>query len=151
MTNIRKILNEEVSDPFASIPNELLYDFLQEFGDEYDEEKAKQFCKYLSIDAWAENMFFFDELINLNKLSELKSPDDIIKPKKKEYKVIFEIKERLWVQYDTEVKAFGYNKSSITDQIWNGDIGAYDGSEVPGSRQVYDSEFLDESTYIEEI
>ena len=108
-------------------------------------------CKYLSIDAWAENMFFFDELINLNKLSELKSPDDIIKPKKKEYKVIFEIKERLWVQYDTEVRAFGYNKSSITEQIWDGDIGAYDGNEVDGSRHVYDSEFLDESSHIQEI
>ena len=34
MTNIRKILNEEVSDPFAGVPNELLYDFLQEFGDD---------------------------------------------------------------------------------------------------------------------
>ena len=151
MTNIRKILNEEVSDPFAGVPNELLYDFLQEFGDEYDEEKAKQFCKYLSINAWAENISFFNELINLNKLSEIKSPNDIIKPKKKEYKVIFEIKEKLWVKYDTEVIGFGYNKNSITEQIWDGDIGAYDGSEVDGSRHVYDSEFLDESSRIQEI
>ncbi len=151
MSNIRKILNEEISDPFAGVPNELLYDFLQEFGDVYDEGKAKQFCKYLSIDVWAENMFFFDELIDLNKLSEIKSPNDIIRPKKKEYKVVFEIKEKLWVKYDTQVTAFGYNINSINEQIWNGDIGGFDGREVPNSRTVFDSEFLDENSYIEEI
>ncbi len=49
MSKIRQILKEEVSDPFSSVPNDLLFDFLQEFEGEYDRTKAIQFCKYLSI------------------------------------------------------------------------------------------------------
>ena len=74
MSKIRQILKEEVSDPFSSVPNDLLFDFLQEFEGEYDRTKAIQFCKYLSISAYEENISFFDELINLNP--RVKSPSD---------------------------------------------------------------------------
>ena len=48
MKKIRQILKEETSDPFAGVPNDLLFDFLQEFEGEYNESKAKQFCKYFN-------------------------------------------------------------------------------------------------------
>ena len=89
MKKIRQILKEETSDPFAGVPNDVLFDFLQEFEGEYNESKAKQFCKYLSINTWTENTSFFDELINLNP--RVTSPDEIIKPKRKEYEVVFEL------------------------------------------------------------
>ena len=149
MSNIRKILNEEVSDPFAGVPNEILYDFLQEFGDVYDEGKAKQFCKYLSISYTNENTSFFDELINLNP--RVSSPDEIIRPKRKEYEVIFEVKEKLWVKYETITNTFGYNEKSVERQVYDGYIGCFDGPERPNSREVYDSELLDENAYIAQI
>lgn len=149
MSKIRQILKEEVSDPFSSVPNDLLFDFLQEFEGEYDRTKAIQFCKYLNISAYEENISFFDELINLNP--RVKSPDDIIKPKRKEFEIIFEIKEKLWVKYDTKTYTFGYNENSVREQVYNGDISAFDGDEVPNSREVYDSDFLDENVFISEI
>jgi hypothetical protein len=149
MRNIRKILNEEVSDPFASVPNDLLFEFLNEFEGDYDEDKAKQFCKYLSIDYTSENTSFFDELINLNP--RVANPDEIIKPKRKEYEVIFEVKEKLWVKYETITNTFGYNKKSVERQVRDGDIGCFDGPERPNSREVYDSELLDENAYIAQI
>ena len=33
MKKIRQILKEETSDPFAGVPNDVLFDFLQEFED----------------------------------------------------------------------------------------------------------------------
>ena len=105
MKKIRQILKEETSDPFAGVPNDLLFDFLQEFEGEYNESKAKQFCKYLSISYTNENTSFFDELINLNP--RVSSPDEIIRPKRKEYEVIFEVKEKLWVKYETITNTFG--------------------------------------------
>jgi hypothetical protein len=149
MKKIRQILKEETSDPFAGVPNDVLFDFLQEFEGEYNESKAKQFCKYLSINTWTENTSFFDELINLNP--RVTSPDEIIKPKRKEYEVVFEIKEKLWVRYETITNTFGYNEKSVKEQVYNGDISAFDGDERPNSREVYDSDFLDEKAYISEI
>ncbi len=92
---------------------------------------------------------FFDELINLNP--RVTSPDEIIKPKRKEYEVVFEIKEKLWVRYETITNTFGYNEKSVKEQVYNGDISAFDGDERPNSREVYDSDFLDEKAYISEI
>jgi len=149
MKKIRQILKEETSDPFAGVPNDVLFDFLQEFEGEYNESKAKQFCKYLSISDTNENTSFFDELINLNP--RVTSPDEIIKPKRKEYEVVFEIKEKLWVRYETITNTFGYNEKSVKEQVYNGDISAFDGDERPNSREVYDSDFLDEKAYISEI
>ena len=149
MKKIRQILKEETSDPFAGVPNDLLFDFLQEFEGEYNESKAKQFCKYLSISYTNENTSFFDELINLNP--RVSSPDEIIRPKRKEYEVIFEVKEKLWVKYETITNTFGYNEKSVKEQVYNGDISAFDGDERPNSREVYDSDFLDEKAYISEI
>jgi hypothetical protein len=149
MRNIRKILNEEVSDPFANVPNDLLFEFLNEFEGDYDEDKAKQFCKYLSIDYTSENTSFFDELINLNP--RVSNSDKIIRPKRKKYEVVFEIKEKLWVRYETVTNTFGYNEKSVNEQFYNGDISAFDGHEVPNSREVYDSDFLDERIFITEI
>jgi len=146
MKKIRQILKEETSDPFAGVPNEVLFDFLQEFEGEYNESKAKQFCKYLSINTWTENTSFFDELINLNP--SVSNPDEIIKPTRKEYKVVFEVKEKLWVKYETITNTFGYNKKSVEQQIHDGDIGCFHGPERPNSREVYDSELLDENAYI---
>ena len=149
MKKIRQILKEETSDPFAGVPNDVLFDFLQEFEGEYNESKAKQFCKYLNINTWNENTSFFEELINLNP--RVTSPDEIIKPKRKEYEVVFEIKEKLWVRYETITNTFGYNEKSVKEQVYNGDISAFDGDERPNSREVYDSDFLDEKAYISEI
>jgi len=149
MKKIRQILKEETSDPFAGVPNDILFDLLQDFEGEYNESKAKQFCKYLSINTWTENTSFFDELINLNP--RVTSPDEIIKPKRKEYEVVFEIKEKLWVRYETITNTFGYNEKSVKEQVYNGDISAFDGDERPNSREVYDSDFLDEKAYISEI
>ena len=149
MKKIRQILKEETSDPFAGVPNDLLFDFLQEFEGEYNESKAKQFCKYLSISYTNENTSFFDELINLNP--RVTSPDEIIKPKRKEYEVVFEIKEKLWVKYETITNTFGYNEKSVERQVYDGYIGCFDGPERPNSREVYDSDFLDEKAYISEI
>jgi hypothetical protein len=103
----------------------------------------------LSIDYTSENTSFFDELINLNP--RVANPDEIIKPKMKEYKVVFEIKEKLWVRYETVTNTFGYNEKSVNEQFYNGDISAFDGPEVPNSREVYDSDFLDERIFITEI
>ena len=128
---------------------QLLDSARKEFAKKNTTKRITRLCRnYNSTKCLNDNCIFLH--IKKEKLYKT-SPDDIIKPKKKEYKVIFEIKEKLWVEYATEVIAFGYNKNSITEQIWDGDIGAYDGSEVDGSRHVYDSEFLDESSYIEEI
>ena len=149
MKKIRQILKEETSDPFAGVPNDLLFDFLQEFEGEYNESKAKQFCKYLSISYTNENTSFFDELINLNPL--VSSPDEIIRPKRKEYEVIFEVKEKLWVKYETITNTFGYNEKSVERQVYDGYIGCFDGPERPNSREVYDSELLDENAYIAQI
>jgi len=149
MKKIRQILKEETSDPFAGVPNDLLFDFLQEFEEKFDYAKAVQFCKYLSIDAIAENISFFDELINLNL--RVKSSDEIIKPKRKEYQVVFEVKEKLWVRYETITNTFGYNEKSVQEQLYNGDISCFDGDEIPNSREVYDSDFLDENAYVTEI
>ena len=149
MKKIRQILKEETSDPFAGVPNDLLFDFLQEFEGEYNESKAKQFCKYLSISYTNENTSFFDELINLNP--RVSSPDEIIRPKRKEYEVIFEVKEKLWVKYETITNTFSYNKESVERQVYDGYIGCFDGPERPNSREVYDSEFLDENAYVTEI
>ncbi len=149
MKKIRQILKEETSDPFSGVPNDILFDFLQEFEGTFDYTKAVQFCKYLSIDKWSENTYFFDELINLNP--RVTSPDEIIKPKRKEYEVVFEIKEKLWVRYETITNTFGYNEKSVKEQVYNGDISAFDGDERPNSREVYDSDFLDEKAYISEI
>ena len=149
MKKIRQILKEETSDPFAGVPNDILFDLLQDFEGEYNESKAKQFCKYLSINTWTENTSFFDELINLNP--RVSSPDEIIRPKRKEYEVVFEIKEKLWVRYETITNTFGYNEKSVKEQVYNGDISAFDGDERPNSREVYDSDFLDEKAYISEI
>ncbi len=149
MKKIRQILKEETSDPFAGVPNDILFDFLQDFENKYDNGKAIQFCKYLSINDTAENTSFFDELINLNP--RVTSPDEIIKPKRKEYEVVFEIKEKLWVRYETITNTFGYNEKSVKEQVYNGDISAFDGDERPNSREVYDSDFLDEKAYISEI
>ena len=146
MKKIRQILKEETSDPFAGVPNDLLFDFLQDFEGEYNESKARQFCKYLSISDTNENTSFFDELINLNP--RVSSPDEIIRPKRKEYEVIFEVKEKLWVKYETITNTFGYNEKSVEQQFHDGDIGCFDGPERPNSREVYDSELLDESIYI---
>ena len=146
MKKIRQILKEETSDPFAGVPNDVLFDFLQEFEGEYNESKARQFCKYLSISDTNENTSFFDELINLNP--RVSSPDEIIRPKRKEYEVIFEVKEKLWVKYETITNTFGYNEKSVEQQIHDGDIGCFDGPERPNSREVYDSELLDENAYI---
>ena len=149
MKKIRQILKEETSDPFAGVPNDLLFDFLQDFEGEYNESKAKQFCKYLSISYTNENTSFFDELINLNP--RVSSPDEIIRPKRKEYEVIFEVKEKLWVKYETITNTFGYNEKSVERQVYDGYIGCFDGPEGPNSREVYDSEFLDENAYVTEI
>jgi len=149
MKKIRQILKEETSDPFAGVPNDLLFDFLQEFEEKFDYAKAVQFCKYLSIDAIAENISFFDELINLNL--RVKSSDEIIKPKRKEYQVVFEVKEKLWVKYETITNTFGYNEKSVERQVYDGYIGCFDGPERPNSREVYDSELLDENAYIAQI
>ena len=149
MKKIRQILKEETSDPFAGVPNDLLFDFLQEFEGEYNESKAKQFCKYLSISYTNENTSFFDELINLNL--RVKSSDEIIKPKRKEYQVVFEVKEKLWVKYETITNTFGYNEKSVERQVYDGYIGCFDGPERPNSREVYDSELLDENAYIAQI
>ena len=146
MKKIRQILKEETSDPFAGVPNDVLFDFLQEFEGEYNESKAKQFCKYLSISDTNENTSFFDELINLNP--RVTSPDEIIKPNRRQYEVVFEIKEKLWVRYETITNTFGYNEKSVKEQVYNGDISAFDGDERPNSREVYDSELLDENAYI---
>ena len=146
MKKIRQILKEETSDPFAGVPNDVLFDFLQEFEGEYNESKAKQFCKYLSISDTNENTSFFDELINLNP--RVSNPNEIIKPTRKEYKVVFEVKEKLWVRYETITNTFGYNEKSVEQQFHDGDIGCFDGPERPNSREVYDSELLDESIYI---
>ena len=149
MKKIRQILKEETSDPFSGVPNDILFDFLQDFENKYDNGKAIQFCKYLSINDTAENTSFFDELINLNP--RVTSHDEIIKPKRKEYEVVFEIKEKLWVRYETITNTFGYNEKSVKEQVYNGDISAFDGDERPNSREVYDSDFLDEKAYISEI
>lgn len=149
MKKIRQILKEETSDPFAGVPNDILFDLLQDFEEKFDYAKAVQFCKYLSIDAIAENISFFDELINLNL--RVKSSDEIIKPKRKEYQVVFEIKEKLWVRYETVTNTFGYNEKSVQEQLYNGDINRFDGDEIPNSREVYDSDFLDENAYVTEI
>lgn len=149
MKKIRQILKEETSDPFSGVPNEILFDFLQDFENKYDNGKAIQFCKYLSINDTAENTSFFDELINLNP--RVTSPDKILRPNRKEYKVVFEIKEKLWVRYETITNTFGYNEKSVQEQVYNGDIGCFDGDERPNSREVYDSDFLDEKAYISEI
>ena len=149
MKKIRQILKEETSDPFSGVPNDILFDLLQDFEGEYNESKARQFCKYLSISDTNENTSFFDELINLNP--RVTSPDEIIKPKRKEYEVVFEIKEKLWVRYETITNTFGYNEKSVKEQVYNGDISAFDGDERPNSREVYDSDFLDEKAYISEI
>ena len=149
MKKIRQILKEETSDPFAGVPNDVLFDFLQEFEGEYNESKAVQFCKYLSINTWTENTSFFDELINLNP--RVSNPDEIIKPKRKEYQVVFEVKEKLWVRYETVTNTFGYNEKSVQEQLYNGDISCFDGDEIPNSREVYDSDFLDENAYVTEI
>jgi hypothetical protein len=146
MKKIRQILKEETSDPFAGVPNDILFDLLQDFEGEYNESKAKQFCKYLSISDTNENTSFFDELINLNP--RVSNPNEIIKPTRKEYKVVFEIKEKLWVRYETITNTFGYNEKSVEQQFHDGDIGCFDGPERPNSREVYDSELLDESIYI---
>jgi hypothetical protein len=149
MKKIRQILKEETSDPFSGVPNEILFDFLQDFENKYDNGKAIQFCKYLSINDTAENTSFFDELINLNP--RVTSPDEILRPNRKEYEVVFEIKEKLWVRYETVTNAFGYNEKSVQEQVYNGDIGCFDGDERPNTREVYDSDFLDEKAYISEI
>jgi hypothetical protein len=149
MKKIRQILKEETSDPFSGVPNDILFDFLQDFENKYDNGKAIQFCKYLSINDTAENTSFFDELINLNP--RVTSPDEIIKPNRREYEVVFEIKEKLWVRYETITNTFGYNEKSVKEQVYNGDISAFDGDERPNSREVYDSDFLDEKAYISEI
>lgn len=149
MKKIRQILKEETSDPFAGVPNDILFDLLQDFEEKFDYAKAVQFCKYLSIDAIAENISFFDELINLNL--RVKSSDEIIKPKRKEYQVVFEVKEKLWVRYETVTNTFGYNEKSVQEQLYNGDINRFDGDEIPNSREVYDSDFLDENFYVTEI
>jgi hypothetical protein len=146
MKKIRQILKEETSDPFAGVPNDILFDLLQDFEGEYNESKAKQFCKYLSVSDTNENTSFFDELINLNP--RVSNPNEIIKPTRKEYKVVFEIKEKLWVRYETITNTFGYNEKSVEQQFHDGDIGCFDGPERPNSREVYDSELLDESIYI---
>ena len=146
MKKIRQILKEETSDPFAGVPNDILFDLLQDFEGEYNESKARQFCKYLSISDTNENTSFFDELINLNP--RVSNPNEIIKPTRKEYKVVFEIKEKLWVKYETITNTFGYNEKSVEQQFHYGDIGCFDGPERPNSREVYDSELLDESIYI---
>jgi len=146
MKKIRQILKEETSDPFAGVPNDILFDLLQDFEGEYNESKARQFCKYLSISDTNENTSFFDELINLNP--RVSNPNEIIKPTRKEYKVVFEIKEKLWVKYETITNTFGYNEKSVEQQFHDGDIGCFDGPERPNSREVYDSELLDESIYI---
>jgi hypothetical protein len=146
MKKIRQILKEETSDPFVGVPNDILFDLLQDFEGEYNESKAKQFCKYLSISDTNENTSFFDELINLNP--RVSNPNEIIKPTRKEYKVVFEIKEKLWVRYETITNTFGYNEKSVEQQFHDGDIGCFDGPERPNSREVYDSELLDESIYI---
>jgi hypothetical protein len=146
MKKIRQILKEETSDPFAGVPNDILFDLLQDFEGEYNESKAKQFCKYLSISDTNENTSFFDELINLNP--RVSNPNEIIKPTRKEYKVVFEVKEKLWVRYETITNTFGYNEKSVEQQVHDGDIGCFDGPERPNSREVYDSELLDENAYI---
>jgi hypothetical protein len=146
MKKIRQILKEETSDPFAGVPNDILFDLLQDFEGEYNESKARQFCKYLSISDTNENTSFFDELINLNP--RVSNPNEIIKPTRKEYKVVFEIKEKLWVKYETITNTFGYNEKSVEQQFHDGDIGCFDGPERPNSREIYDSELLDESIYI---
>ena len=149
MKKIRQILKEETSDPFSGVPNEILFDFLQDFENEYDNGKAIQFCKYLSINDTAENTSFFDELINLNP--RVTSPDEILRPNRKEYEVVFEIKEKLWVRYETVTNTFGYNEKSVKEQVYNGDVSCFDGDERPNSREVYDSDFLDDKAYISEI
>jgi hypothetical protein len=149
MRKIRQIIKEEVSDPFTSVPNDILFDFLQEFEGEYDRKKAIQFCKYLNVSSFEENLSFFDELINLN--SHVTSPENIVKPKRKEFEVIFEIKEKLWVKYETVTNTFGYNENSVREQVDSGHISAFDGDEKSGSREVYDSDFIDESVFISEI
>ena len=146
MKKIRQILKEETSDPFAGVPNDILFDLLQDFEGEYNESKAIQFCKYLSISDTNENTSFFDELINLNP--RVSNPNEIIKPTRKEYKVVFEVKEKLWVRYETVTNTFGYNEKSVEQQFYDGDIGCFDGPERPNSREVYDSELLDENAYI---
>ncbi len=76
---------------------------------------------------------------------------EIIRPKRKEYEVIFEVKEKLWVKYETITNTFSYNKESVERQVYDGYIGCFDGPERPNSREVYDSEFLDENAYVTEI
>lgn len=149
MKKIRQILKEETSDPFTGVSDDLLIDFIKEFNGNYDDKMAEQFCKYLNIDSWVENLSYFDELIKLNPISSFNS--QILRPTKKEYQIIFEIKEKLYVKYDTVQKTYGYNLQSVEDQIGNGEISSYDGSEVMDSRETYDSDFLDENFFIEEI
>lgn len=149
MKKIRQILKEETSDPFTGVSDDLLIDFIKEFNGNYDDKMAKQFCKYLNIDSWVENLSYFDELIKLNPISSFNS--QILRPTKKEYQIIFEIKEKLYVKYDTVQKTYGYNLQSVEDRIGYGGISSYDGSEVMGSRETYDSDFLEENFFIEKI
>ena len=149
MNRIREIITEETSDPFESVPNEILFDFLNEFEGEYDENMAERFCKYLSINPWRENTGFFRALIEMNK--GVSRPEDIVKPKIKTFEVIFKVKEKLWVKYDTSQTTTGYHIQSVEEEIYDGNLNAYDGDEVYGSRDIYDSEFIDESFEIDEI
>ena len=149
MSRIREIITEETSDPFESVPNEILFDFLNEFEGEYDEDMAERFCKYLSIKPYSENTNFFRVLLDLNE--GISRPEDIVRPKRKKYEIVFTVKEKLWVRYDTVQTAVGYDVQTVEEQIFNGEINAYDGDEVHGSRDIYDSEYIDESFQIDEV
>ncbi len=122
---------------------------MNEFEGEYDENMAERFCKYLSINPWRENTGFFRALIEMNK--GVSRPEDIVKPKIKTFEVIFTVKEKLWVRYDTIQTTTGYHKESVEEEIFDGNLNAYDGDEVYGSRDIYDSEFIDENFEINQI
>jgi len=148
MNKIRQILKEEVSDPFSSVPNEILFDMMNEFEGEFDEKTAEKLCKYLNISPEIENTYFFNSLIDLN--DGVSRPEDIVRPTKKNFEVVYKIKEKLWVRYETLQTVSSYSVEGVEQQIYHGEINAFDGDEVYGSRDIYDSEYIDEDFEINE-
>jgi hypothetical protein len=127
---IKKVLREhlitenEQDVGLQNIDKDILYDFLIESDNEFNEKIVNFFLKALNFETSQFNINFFKELINLN--SNVGSPSDIIVPELKTFEIYYDVYETHYVNMSYKLEEDGWSENDIRERDsldfdwWNG-------------------------------
>jgi hypothetical protein len=127
---IKKALREHLINEneqgmgLQNIDKDILYDFLIESDNEFNEKIVNFFLKALNFQTSQFNINFFKELINLN--GNVGSPSDIIVPELKAFEIYYDVYETHYVNMSYKLKEDGWSENDIRERDsldfdwWNG-------------------------------